>query len=119
MTFVEQTITGFTHQPLEIQRELVFRLAELIDVPSSAPIKPGSYGGRIVKTPGVVGGSARINNRRITVWGIIERYRLGQTDKELLESYPFLTPTDLAAAKAYYDDYRQEIDLEIAINNAV
>ena len=42
------------------------------------------------KTPGVVGGNARILGTRISVWGLVESRRLGVTDAQLLEDYRIL-----------------------------
>lgn len=68
---------------------------------------------RIERTPGVVGGRARIQNTRIPVWTLISYRRLGLSDKELLLDYPTLGLEDLQAAWAYYEQHRSEIDKDI------
>ena len=88
--------------------EVVERLAQDID-----GVWPG-----IEKTPGVVGGSARIVRTRISVW-VLEGYRrLGWTDAQLLASYPTLRAADLVHAWAYADANREEIDEAIQRNEA-
>jgi uncharacterized protein (DUF433 family) len=76
------------------------------------------YGGLIRKTPGVCGGSACIRRMRMPVWLLVEMRQLGATDAEIFQNYPTLTPEDLAAAWAYYDANRAEIDAEIAEENS-
>jgi uncharacterized protein (DUF433 family) len=72
---------------------------------------------RIVKTPDICGGDARIAEHRISVW-VLEGYRrLGMTDVELLKAYPSLTLADLAAAWAYADANKEEIDQALQENN--
>jgi uncharacterized protein (DUF433 family) len=45
---------------------------------------------RIEKTPGIVGGDARIAGTRIPVW-VLENYRrLGLSEARILENYPSL-----------------------------
>jgi uncharacterized protein (DUF433 family) len=71
---------------------------------------------RIVKTPGVCGGDARIQGTRISVWGLEEWRRLGWSDARILEAYPQLTPADLAAAWAYVAQCPNEIEKAIREN---
>jgi uncharacterized protein (DUF433 family) len=68
----------------------------------------------ISKTPGVMGGEACIRQTRIPVWLLASYRRMGSNDRELLDNYPDLTPTDLANAWAYADLYQAEIDAAIA-----
>jgi uncharacterized protein (DUF433 family) len=77
--------------------------------------QPGRIPG-IESTPGVCGGSARIHNTRIPVWGLEADRRLGLSEAEILESYPTLNPDDLKHAWAYLDAHRGEIDQEIKQN---
>jgi uncharacterized protein (DUF433 family) len=58
----------------------------------------GKESERIVATPGICGGSWRINGTRISVKTLARSRELGITDQELLEDYPSLTAEDLAAA---------------------
>jgi uncharacterized protein (DUF433 family) len=70
----------------------------------------------IVRTPGVLGGRARVAGRRIPVWQIAYACTRGQsTVSELAESHE-LTEAQIHAALAYYYDHREEIEAEIAGN---
>ena len=71
----------------------------------------------IRRTPGVVGGRARIRNSRIPVWLLVGYRQLGWTEDELLDSYPTLTPDDLGNAWAYYLEHTAEIDQDLADND--
>ena len=72
----------------------------------------------IEKTPGVVGGEARVTRTRIPVW-VLENYRrLGWSEAQILENYPTLRAADLVNAWAYVDAHGQEIDQAIKENKA-
>lgn len=72
---------------------------------------------RIERTPNVCGGDARIAGTRIPVW-VLEQYRrLGQTEADILVSYPSLQAADLVAAWAYVDAHPDEIDWLIQQND--
>lgn len=71
----------------------------------------------IRKTPGVVGGSARIRDMRIPVWMIVELRSLGWDDAKIQDQYPQITDADLQAVSKYYNTHRAEIDAEIAEND--
>jgi uncharacterized protein (DUF433 family) len=73
----------------------------------------------IEKTPGVCGGSACISGTRIAVWGLVEAYRIGYTEADLLSSYPSLSATDIANAWAYAKAFPDEIEAEILDNNRI
>jgi uncharacterized protein (DUF433 family) len=73
----------------------------------------------IEKTPGVCGGSACVAGTRITVWGLVESRRIGYSEADLLTSYPTLSATNLANTWAYAAAFSDEIEAEIAENNAV
>ncbi len=70
----------------------------------------------ITKTPGVVGGDARIRNMRIPVWSLVQYCHMGSNDDRILEAYPQLTATDLANAWAYAEAFPTEIAEAIAAN---
>lgn len=72
----------------------------------------------IEKTPNVCGGSACIIRTRIPVWSIVEYRQMGVGKEKLLVNFPTLRAQDLANAWAYYDANKEEIDAEIAENNA-
>ena len=69
-------------------------------------------------TPGVVGGSARIVRTRIPVWVLVQARRQGLTEAQILQSYPSLRAEDLANAWAYARSHKDEIDGQIALNEA-
>lgn len=74
----------------------------------------------IRKTPNVLGGSARIGNRRIAVWMLVELRRQGATDEEIRTRYaPPLSQADLDAAWRYYSTHREEIDRDVRENEEV
>ena len=69
--------------------------------------------GRIVKTPGVCWGHARIKDTRISVKHIIESLHAGATPAELLTRMPHVTLEDIDAAREYYRTHQDEIEQEI------
>lgn len=71
---------------------------------------------RIVKSPGVCGGDARVKGTRISVWGLEEWRRLGWSDAQILNAYPQLKPGDVAAAWAYVEQHPDEIEEAIREN---
>jgi uncharacterized protein (DUF433 family) len=72
----------------------------------------------IEATPGVCGGDARIVRTRIPVWVLEQTRRLGASDAELLRAYPALRAEDLANAWGYVRSHGDEIEREIADNEA-
>jgi uncharacterized protein (DUF433 family) len=71
--------------------------------------------GHIVRTPGVLGGRARIAGSRVRVSDIVlARYFHNYSAEEIVgeEVYPFLTLADVFAALAYYHDHKDEIEAE-------
>lgn len=66
----------------------------------------------IVKTPGVCGGSARLNDTRIPVWLCIQY----GTPEKVLEFYPHLTEKQIKEAFVYYAFHKAEIDKDIQDN---
>ena len=72
----------------------------------------------IEATPDVCGGEVCIVRTRIPVWLLEQARRLGTSEAELLRSYPSLRAEDLANAWAYVRSHRQEIERQIAENEA-
>ena len=72
----------------------------------------------IEATPDVCGGEVCIVRTRIPVWLLEQARRLGTSEAELLRSYPSLRAEDLANAWAYVRSHRQEIEQQIAENEA-
>jgi uncharacterized protein (DUF433 family) len=70
----------------------------------------------IEKTPGVVGGAARVVRTRIPVWVLINYRRLGWSEARILENYPTLRVADLVNAWAYADAHQAEIEQAIQEN---
>ena len=71
----------------------------------------------IRKTPGVLGGEARVGDKRIAVWMLVQARKAGVTDAELLNWYVVpLTEDELTAAWAYYAWNREEIEDAIRRN---
>jgi uncharacterized protein (DUF433 family) len=72
----------------------------------------------IESEPSVCGGAATIVRTRIPVWVLEQARRLGMSEAELLRAYPSLRAEDLANAWAYVRGHREEIEREIAENEA-
>lgn len=67
--------------------------------------------GHIVKTPGTVGGKARLAGHRIRVMDIVVWHEIrGYSPDEIVGMFPGITLADVHAALAYYFDNRQEIE---------
>jgi uncharacterized protein (DUF433 family) len=69
-------------------------------------------------TPGVFGGEACITKTRIPVWLLVQARRLGTSEADLLRNYPSLRAEDLASAWVYAEAHQDEIDQQIADNEA-
>jgi uncharacterized protein (DUF433 family) len=86
------------------------------ELSSSSKGKTPLTGHGIVKDADFVGGDARIAGHRISVW-VLEGYRrLGMTDERILEAYPSLTLSDLAAAWDYVSANKEEIEQALREN---
>jgi uncharacterized protein (DUF433 family) len=70
----------------------------------------------ISKKPDRCGGEACIRDLRIPVWAVINYQRLGAADAEILQAYPSLRSSDLAAAYDYADAHPDEIEAAIRRN---
>lgn len=69
-------------------------------------------------TPGTCGGKPRIAGRRISVHDIaVWHERMGQSVEEIAAGYD-LALADVYAALAYYFDHRDEIDRQLAEEEA-
>jgi uncharacterized protein (DUF433 family) len=107
------TLKELEHQLLALSDSEKDRIVQLLSPPKTN-LTPG-----IEKKPGVCGGSACVAGTRITVWGLVESQRIGYSEADLLTSYPTLSATNLANAWAYAAAFPDEIEAEIAENNAV
>lgn len=99
--------------PEEIETQ-IHKNAEAVDLFGSHPsnVRPAP----IVKTPGVCGGTARIDGTRIPVWQLVEERDQGASEARLLNSYRTLTARDLVAAWDYAEAHPDEIASEIRRN---
>jgi uncharacterized protein (DUF433 family) len=68
--------------------------------------------------PGVCGGEPCIVRTRIPVWALEQARRLGISEADLLRSYPTLRAEDLSNSWAFVRLHRDEIDAQIAENEA-
>jgi uncharacterized protein (DUF433 family) len=80
------------------------------------PSAPTRQAGKIVCTPGVCGGKARIHGTRIPVWGLEHARQNGCSDRQILEMFPGLVRADLAAAWKYVERHKSEIGQQIRAN---
>ena len=69
-------------------------------------------------TAGVCGGEPCLARTRIPVWVLVQAFRLGSSESEILRAYPSLRAEDLGNAWSYYDHHREEIDRQIAENES-
>lgn len=72
----------------------------------------------LVRTPGVCGGRIRIDGTRITVHRIAVLYKQGQNAEEVARTYPHLSLGQVYAALAYYHSNRDEVEAELAADDA-
>lgn len=72
----------------------------------------------IVSIPGVCGGELCVAGTRIPVWVLVRARQLGTDEPTLLDAYPSLRAEDLANAWAYYGAHREEVEAQIAENEA-
>ena len=72
----------------------------------------------IVRTPGVRGGHARIENTRIGVHDVIGLLQNGETIDSVPRCFPGLTRAQVYECLAFYEDHRAEIDHLIATQMA-
>lgn len=79
------------------------------DVAGLIGVRPGYCGGR----PHILG--HRIKVKHVAVW----HDRLGMSPAEIVAEYPTVTLPQVLAALAYYRDHRDEIEAEIAEEDAM
>jgi uncharacterized protein (DUF433 family) len=72
----------------------------------------------IEKNPKVMGGAACIRKTRISVWLLEQARRQGVSEADLLRNYPQITAQDLVNAWDYAASHREEIENQIAENEA-
>lgn len=64
----------------------------------------------IVRTPGVRGGHARVENTRIGVHDVVAYHLLGNDIETIREAFPDLSRAQIYECLAYYEDHRVEIE---------
>ncbi len=72
----------------------------------------------IVRSPEIRGGRPRIAGTGVTVRRIVGWYKLGLTPEEIVNKIPHLTLAQVYAALAYYHANRDEIEQDIAEEEA-
>jgi len=68
----------------------------------------------IVRSAGVRGGNARIENTRIGVHDVIGLLQNGETVETIPTCFPDVTRAQVYECLAYYEDHRAEIDYLVA-----
>ena len=68
----------------------------------------------IVKTPGVMGGRARIQGTRISVTNVVTSCRVeGWSPEEYQANFDWVSLADIYASFAYYYDHREELEAQL------
>lgn len=68
----------------------------------------------IVKTPGICGGKARIENTRVGVHDVIGLLQNGETVESAIRQLPDVTRAQVYECLSYYEDHLAEIDYLVA-----
>lgn len=76
-------------------------------------------GALIVQSPDIRGGRPRIAGTGVTVRRIASWYRVGRSAEEIARQIPHLTVGQVYAALAYYHANREEIDADLAAEDAL
>ncbi len=79
---------------------------------------PTDIGTLIVRTAEIRGGRPRIAGTGVTVRRIAGWYKLGLSPEEIASEIPHLTLAQVYAALAYYHANREEIEADIAAEEA-
>ncbi len=72
----------------------------------------------ITQSPGICGGRPRIAGSGVSVLRIAGWYKMGLSPEEIADNYGHLTWAQVYAALAYYHANRDEIDGEMAAEEA-
>src|SRR5438128_10485629 len=72
----------------------------------------------LVRSADICGGCLRINGTRITVNQIVVWYKQGYGPEEIADQYPHLALAQVYTALAYYHANREEIEAELAAEQA-
>ena len=76
-------------------------------------------GALITRTPDIRGGQPRITGTGVSVRRIVVWYQLGLRPEEIAERIGHLTLAQIYAALAYYHLNRDEIEADLALDNAL
>lgn len=77
-------------------------------------VKPEHYVySHITKIPGVCGGKATLDGRRVRVMDIVILHQDDYTPEEMLEEYDFLNLAQIHAALSYYYENPEEIGAQL------
>ena len=79
---------------------------------------PTDIGTLIVRSPEIRGGRPRIAGTGVTFRRIVGWYKLGLSPEEIASEIPHLTLAQVYAALAYYHANREEIEADIAAEEA-
>jgi len=79
---------------------------------------PTDIGTLIVRSPEIRGNRPRVAGTGVTVRRIASWYRLGLTPEEIAVQIPHLSIAQVYAALAYYHANREEIDDDLAAEDA-
>jgi uncharacterized protein (DUF433 family) len=72
---------------------------------------------QVVHDPRILDGEPTLQGTRVPVRSVVLAVRFSDDVDEVLEAYPMLDRASVAAALAYYDRHRDEIDRHIAEND--
>jgi uncharacterized protein (DUF433 family) len=75
-------------------------------------------GSLITSSPGICGGRLRIAGTGVSVRRIAGWYKLGQSAEEIADQYGHISLAQVYAALAYYHANREQIDAELAEEDA-
>jgi uncharacterized protein (DUF433 family) len=75
-------------------------------------------GSLIARTPGIKRGTPHIAGTGVTVRTIVRWYKLGMTPEEIAAEYPHLKLAHVYAALAYYHANREEMEAQMAAEEA-
>lgn len=76
-------------------------------------------GALITSSPEIRGGRPRIAGTGVTVRRIAVWYKLGHTPEEIAENWGYISLAQVYAAIAYYHLHREEIERDLAEEEAV
>ena len=64
----------------------------------------------LTATPGVRGGSVRVDGTRIGVHDVIAYFLLGSNFEEVLKRFPDLSRSQVYECLSYYEDHKAEVE---------